>query len=281
MTASAIDKDAQPAVEQVPLEPAEIYERFAVPALFAPAAERLLAAARPRPGERVLDVGAGTGIVARRVAPLVGATGAVSALDANAGMLEVARAAAAREGLAIAWHEAAAERLPFPDAAFELVLSQYALMFFEDVPAALAEMRRVLVPGGRVALSVFQGIARHPFYAALAAAIDRRLGRPAIAAIFALDDAAALGEALARAGFREVTVEPFSWTLRMGPPDQFLAGEIAIDAASIPAMQDLSPAARQDLAAAVTEEMAEPLRAVTDDGEVVLEFHDLIARATC
>ena len=91
-------------------------------------------------------------------------------------MLEVARAAAAREGRAIEWRQGAAERLPFADGEFDLVTCQFALMFFTDRAAALAEMARVLRPGGRLALSVFQPIGRHPFYVALDRAIRARLG---------------------------------------------------------------------------------------------------------
>jgi ubiquinone/menaquinone biosynthesis C-methylase UbiE len=279
MTAQLIDRGPASAVEPTPLSPAEIYELFAVPALFEPAAHRLLAAARPLSGERVLDVGTGTGIVARRVAPLVGATGAVTGLDANAGMLHVARIAAAKEGLSIAWQHGAAEQLPFPEGTFDLVLSQFALMFFSDIPTALAEMWRVLAPGGRVALSVFQGIERHPFYGALDQAIAGHLGRSTVAAIFSLGDSGALGEALSRAGFRDVVIEPLSTATPMGPPEMFLAGELEIDAAALPAMQDLTPAARQELAAVIAAEMAEPLRSVTNGGQVVMEFHTHIACA--
>ena len=274
-----MDRNAPLAEERVPPEPAEIYELFAVPALFAPAAERLLAAARPLPGERVLDVGAGTGIVARRAASLVGAAGHVAALDASGEMLTVARAAANREGLAIDWHEGQAEQLPFQDGSFDLVVCQYALMFFSDVPAALAEMRRVLRPAGRLALSVFQSISRHPFYASLEEAIARHLGYSTVAAIFALGNADALGAFLERAGFRDVAIEPYSWSLPMGQPDPFLAGEIAIDRASIPALQGLDLGAALELTEAIAAEMAEPLRAVTKGGEVVMEFHDLVATA--
>jgi ubiquinone/menaquinone biosynthesis C-methylase UbiE len=279
MTAPSIDRSPPPAAEHIPFDPAEAYEEFAVPALFAPAAEQLLAIARPTPGERVLDVGTGTGIVARLTVPRVGPTGSVAGIDASAGMLTVARAAAARDDLAITWQEGTAEDLPFPEASFDLVLSQFALMFFADVPAALSEMWRVLAPGGRVTLSVFQGIDHHPFYAALDEAIARQLGKSTVAAIFALGDADALAASLVQAGFRDVAIEPFSMTVRMGPPEMFLAGEIELDAAALPSMQFLSPTARQELVEAITAEMAEPLRAVTDGGEVVMAFHTLIARA--
>lgn len=274
------DRTSPAMKDETPGNPAETYERYMVPALFAPAAEHLLAVARLRPGERVLDVGTGTGIVARLAAPNVKPTGTISGLDASPVMLEVARAMAAEEGHAIDWHEGRAEALAYPDTCFDLVLSQFALMFFADRQLALAEMRRVLVADGRLGISVFQAIDRHPFYQALDEAIERRLGTSAVAQIFALGDADALGTSLEQAGFRDVVVEPFSIVARFPNPDAFLAGEIDVDTAAIPAMQDLDPAARHALVAAIATEMAEPLRTVTAGAHVQLTFHVHIARAS-
>ncbi len=279
MVAQPEDRATSGPIGEIPVNPAETYERYMVPALFAPAAEHLLAVARLRPGERVLDVGTGTGIVARLAAPNVGPAGSVTGLDVSSAMLSVARAMATEEGLTIDWHEGQAEALPYPDERFDLVLSQFALMFFSDRAGALAEIRRVLIPGGRVALSVFQGIDRHPFYQALDDAIERRLGMSAVGEIFALGDADALGASLTRAGFRDVVVEPFPITASFPNPDAFLAGEIDVDTAAIPAMQGLDPAARWELVAAIEQDMGEPLRAVTVGNAVHLPFHVLIVRA--
>jgi ubiquinone/menaquinone biosynthesis C-methylase UbiE len=252
--------------------PAETYERFMVPPLFAPAAERLLDLAAPRPGERALDVGTGTGIVARRTAARIGA-GQIVGLDPTPGMLAVARSASEREGVPIEWREGRAEALPFADGAFDLALCQFALMFFADRPAALAEMRRVLSPGGRVALHVFQAIERHLFYVALDEAIVRRLGASGVGAIFSLGDAEELRSLLSGAGFRDVQLTPATVTARFPEPASFLAGEIDVDTASIPAMQHLDAAARQELIATIGQEMAGPLAQVTEDDHVVIPFH--------
>jgi SAM-dependent methyltransferase len=259
--------------------PAESYELFAVPKLFAPSARRLVALVEPQSGERALDVGCGTGIVSRLVAPCIGPSGTMTGIDLNPAMLDVARRVAAQEGLTIDFREGRAEALPFADGSFDLVLCQYALMFFADRAAALAEMRRVLDHGGRAGLSVWQGIERHPFYQELDGAIERRLGESSVGDIFALGDLDALRDLLGGAGFTEVRFEPFSFTACFPDPEAFLAGEIDLDTAAIPAMQHLDAGARRDLVASIRGDMDAALREHTHDGELRLPFHATIARA--
>lgn len=156
--------------------PAETYESYMVPAFFDPLATHVLAVAQPQPGERVLDAACGTGIVARRVAALVGTQGQVVGLDLNPAMLTVARDVATREGLTVDWREGRVESLPFPDAAFDLVVCQHGLQYVPDRAAAVAELQRVLCPGGRVVVSVQQPIKTRPFDLRLDAVLQARLG---------------------------------------------------------------------------------------------------------
>lgn len=263
-----------------PTNPADVYESYMAPALFRPWAARLLQAALPRSGERVLDVGCGTGVVARLAAAQVGATGSVVGLDVNPRMLAVARAEAVREGAAIAWHEGRAEALPFADGSFDLVLCQFALMYFADRRAAMGEMHRVLADGGRLALSVWQGLDRHPFYESLHLVFEERLGMSSLAEIFALGDPAALRALMTQGGFHRIGVEPVMMTARFPNPDGFLAGEIESDTAAIPSMQRLDEREWRQITEAIRAEMEKPLQDVSQDGAVVLPFHAFIVRAT-
>ncbi len=135
---------------QLDTDSAEAYERYLVPAIFEPFARVLVALAAPAAGERVLDAACGTGVVARYAAPRAGH---VVGADVNAGMLAVA----ARIAPQLEWVQADIAALPFEDDTFDLVLCQQALQFVPDHAAALAELQRVLAPGGRILVSVWRG----------------------------------------------------------------------------------------------------------------------------
>ncbi len=111
--------------------------------------EQFLRALGPRPGERVLDVGSGPGFLAAAIAEAVGSTGAVSGVDISEGLLAVARSHCAHQPW-VEFRHAEATKLPFADRDFDAAISTQVLEFVRDVPAALAEIHRVLRPGGRV-----------------------------------------------------------------------------------------------------------------------------------
>ena len=104
-----------------------------------------------RPGERVLDVGSGPGLLAQEMATSVGAGGRVQGVDVSPSMLAIAGRRQGEPGAApIGLSEADATSLPFPDRSFDVVVSTQVYEYVADIPAALAEARRVLAPGGRV-----------------------------------------------------------------------------------------------------------------------------------
>ena len=202
--------------------PAENYERYFVPAIGGPLAQELVKAAKLRPGERVLDVACGTGVVARLAADAVGKGGAVAGLDVNPGMLAVARSIADSE-TGIEWHEASAESMPFPDASFDVVLCQMGLQFVPDKQAALTEMRRVLAPGGRLVFNV-PGPAPK-ILTIMAEGIARTVGaEPAkfVDVVFSLYDTTEVENLMGAAGFNEVTARANTMSLRLPSPEDFL-----------------------------------------------------------
>jgi len=164
---------------QAQIVAAEAYESLFVPALFAQWASKVADAAHLRPGERVLDVACGTGILAREIASRIGPVGRVAGVDPSPGMIAVAQ----RLAPAMEWREGVAESLPFPDRSFNAVVSQFGLMFFTDRRRALGEMLRVLVPGGRLAVAVWASLDDMPAYATEVALLDRMAGRQAADAL--------------------------------------------------------------------------------------------------
>ncbi|ABI59314.1 class I SAM-dependent methyltransferase [Nitrosomonas eutropha] len=236
--------------------PAETYEQYFGRTISAPWTQVLLEYAAPQFGERVLDVACGTGSVARQVAPLVGAAGKVVALDINPAMLAVARALPAPSGAPIAWLEGNAINLDLPDNAFELVLCQQGLQFFPDRAAALREMRQVLIDGGRVVISVWQALHRHPVYEALFQATARHLGTTigTVDVPFALWNAEELRTLLSDAGFQRIAITPRSLTIHLPAPERFVQLTVLGAATSLPAVVHLDAAARSALVEAVTSE---------------------------
>ena len=122
--------------------------------IFGRSGGRLLELLRPSPGSNVLDVGTGSGVVALQERAWVGAAGKVTGTDVAAAMVTLAKQAAAEQGIGdITFCQMDAEQLDFPDASFDAVTCAFSLFQFLDINRALAEMWRVLKPGGRVGLS--------------------------------------------------------------------------------------------------------------------------------
>jgi ubiquinone/menaquinone biosynthesis C-methylase UbiE len=185
----------------------ELYQRYLVPAITSLWAADLIERAQPVTGNALLDVACGTGVVARMAAERM-AAGRVVGLDFNSGMLAVARSQRAA-GAAIEWIEGSALNLPFPDGSFDVVLCQLGLQFFPDRPLALREMKRVLVPSGRLALSVFSAIERTPGADAFARALDHCVGPNASSikrAEHIFPDAGEVRSLISAAGFERIDV---------------------------------------------------------------------------
>lgn len=188
----------------------EAYEQYIVPAWMGEWAQDLVDVSGIQVGQCVLDVGCGTGVVTRAIARLIGPSGKVVGFDVNDAMLQMARHFAAQEGLGvITWQQGDAAAMPFPEESYDAVLCQQGLQYFPDCAAALREMGRILMPGGRLALSVWRALERHPFFVALVNALESHLGVGSTASLsgaFTLTDREKLRALAETSGFRHVKV---------------------------------------------------------------------------
>lgn len=241
------------------LQAAEAYDRHFVPALFQDWAGPVVDAAGVTRGQRVLDVACGTGVVAREALARVGPQGKVAGLDVNAAMLAVA----SRRASQVEWTEGRAESLPFEDRAFDAVLCQFGLMFFEDRVAALREMSRVLVPGGRIAIAVWESLEHNIGFAKLVSLLDRHAGARAADALrvpFSLGDASALAGLLAQGELAGARIGTHPGRARFPSLDAWLEMEvkgwlpIAGVTVADTAFEALRAAAQRELAGYVRED---------------------------
>jgi SAM-dependent methyltransferase len=206
----------------------DLYEAGKVPGLFQPLAEMTLDQVAIRPDDRILDVACGTGIVARLAAPHLGPDGAITGIDLNGGMLAKARSLDIPAGVSVDWQEADVTDLQFDDGAFTLALCQQGLQFFPDKPAALAEIRRVLAPGGRLALSVWCNVS--DYIAALSEALGVHVSEKAATQArgpFTFDNRDEIEGLVHDAGFVEVSTSVLEVPRRLGPGNDAIAQDMA------------------------------------------------------
>ena len=246
-----------------------------------PVAERMLERAAPQPGETILDLAAGTGVVGLAAARAVAPEGRVILGDFSPAMVEAARGQAAALGLEnVDFRVLDAERLDLPADVIDVVLCRWGYMLMGDPGAALAESRRVLRPGGRLACAVFDGPLQNPWAALPAAVLNARGHMPAAESgapgILALADRDRLEGLFTRAGFTNLRIEevPFTWIF--DDEDDYWA--FLNDAAGALAMI----LARLDEAerAAVRDQVAAALGPFRAGGGISLPAQSLVASAS-
>nr|WP_227376695.1 methyltransferase domain-containing protein [Haladaptatus halobius] len=249
-----------------------------VPRMFAPWADELVERSGLGSGDRALDVGCGTSIVARYVAQTVEPDGSVAGLDLNEGMLEVAKATSSDEGSVIEWQEGDATDLPFSDGTFDVVFCQQVLQFVPNPSTTLQEMCRVLVPEGRLVVSVWRPIEFNPSYVTMADTLERHVGDETAAMMrspfpsWGMDE---LRDLVKEAGFHDVSVTIGIESMRYPSPEEFVRRE----AASSPLAEPLG-ALKRVVREALVRDVEESLRKYTDDDGVVfpMEAHVVVAR---
>jgi ubiquinone/menaquinone biosynthesis C-methylase UbiE len=182
------------------------------------ATEAIVDLAQPQAGMRALDVACGTGAPALQIARRVLPGGHVTAIDISPEPIKIAMERAHERGLTnLIFQQADVHELPFDDTAFDLATSRLGVMFFSDLPRAFGEIRRVLKPGGRVALLAW-GPAEQPYFQSTGGVIMRHTGvglPPAAQQVFKFGKPGTLAGALHSAGFRDVNEQlrtvPWIW----------------------------------------------------------------------
>ena len=187
-----------------------------------PAHSLMLEMAALQPGERVLDIACGTGLVSFRVAEAVGARGAVVGTDISGEMVEAARRSAAERDVDNASFERSdAEALPFADATFDAAVCGLGLMYVSDPVKALCEMRRLLRPGGRAAAAVW-GARRNCGWAEIFPITDAHVASEVCPMFFHLGTKDMLARTFEAASFTDIRSQRLVTTLHYATPDDAL-----------------------------------------------------------
>lgn len=210
---------------QISIKTAKRYEADFVPAFFAQWASLLCEATALAPGQSVLDVACGTGIVARTAADLVAPDGHVVGLDLNPAMLAVA----AEIRPEIEWRQGDVADLPFDDGSSDAVLCQMALMFFADRSLALREMGRVARPGGCVGVLVPGRLDAQAAFAPFVDMATLHAGPEAsslLSTYFACGDMGDLTDLVASAGLEIGTTSRVSGWYRAPSVEAFVTTEV-------------------------------------------------------
>lgn len=216
---------------------AEAYEQYIVPALNARLAEEAVRTAALEPGERLLDLACGTGIVTRIAAQQVSPGGSIAGLDFDPAMLTVAASlASSSDGVRQDWYCASAQIMPFENGEFDAVLCLQGLQYFPDCAAALSEIRRVMKPGGRFVAVVWSSLDDCKGQLALSRALQRRnIDAASITKAYSMGEPAYMRRLCAAAGFGDIETRTDSTTSRFPSArhfiDAFAAGSLSSRAA--------------------------------------------------
>jgi ubiquinone/menaquinone biosynthesis C-methylase UbiE len=189
--------------------------------------DKIVELAEIKPGDRVLDIATGIGEPAITAARRVRPSGKVVATDFSPQMLAIARARAKMLGLdsVMEFKECDAETLDFPKSSFNAVLSRWGLMFLPNLATALAGIRQLLVPDGRLSAAVWSVPAKVPLLDLAFSTVRKQINAPAPApgtpGPFALADADSLKRSFSQAGFRDIRVEILQITFGFDSPDSY------------------------------------------------------------
>ncbi len=246
-----------------------------------PVSQWMVAEIDPQPGQRVLELAAGLGETGMRAAELVAPIGGVVVSDQAEGMLAGARERAVQLGLSnLEFQVLNAEWIDLPLASVDAVLCRWGYMLMADPATALSETRRVLRPGGRLALAVWDSLAHNP-WALLPGRelLERGLAKPGAGGPgpFALGDRERVAELLAAAGFADIRVEALDLSRHHDSYEELWESTLDLSPAFHDAVLSRPEAEIAEIRSSLRERFAPYLAA---DGTVELPGRTLVASAS-
>ena len=242
----------------------------------------LVDAIEPQPGHRVLELAAGPGDTGFLAAELIAPGGTLISSDAVEEMVDVARARAAELGVAnVEFRTIDAEWIDLPTAGLDAVIARWLYMLLADPATALSETRRVLRPGGRLALAAWTDPADNPWAAAPTAELVA-IGAieppdPESPHMFGFRDPQRIRALLEDAGFTDIELDQVALTFRYPSLDDWWDTQLDISTSLARAVGDLTPAQRDDLRDAIDARLASH---VAEDGTVALPGLTHVAAAS-
>lgn len=242
----------------------------------------LVDAIGPQPGHRVLELAAGPGDTGLLAAELIAPGGTLISTDGVQEMVDLARARAAELGIDNAeFRTMNAEWIDLPAASVDAVIVRWGYMLLADPAAALRETRRVLRPGGRVALAAWTGPQENPWTSVaqeeLTATGAMAAAEPDEPSMFAFSDPATISALLDEAGFADVVIEQLDLAWRYADLDEWWDLQLDISTRLAAGVGALTPAQRDDLRDAIDARLA-PY--VATDGSVELPGRTHVAAAS-
>ncbi len=261
-------------------EKAEIYhERYASKKVGPfKSLERLIDATKLQRGDKVLDVATGTGIVAIEALKKVGSDGMVVGIDISTGPLAIAKRTA-DNATNLQFMEMDAEDLKFPDGSFDVVLSEFALMFFPDSQKALSEMKRVLAKHGRIAVSVHGSADNVPYFSVIMSKLMKYApeiiptGRPGP---HRFGEPALLRAEFEKSGFKEIIVVGYTYPYNAGTFEEYWTEYMESTATAMRAKIESLDAG---LYARIKDESKAEARRFLKDGKIEFPWQVLVVSA--